>query len=209
MIAKLNIKPRVEWEAIRRRLASAAQALQSPEGLAPEAAAELLARRARELERSPPAEPPATELLHLVTFTLAAERYAIETDWVREIVRLADYTHLPGAPPFVTGVFNLRGEIIAIVDLRRLFATTAGGLADLPHVIVLGRDRAEFGILAVEVEQVAPARRDKLLEPSLSIPAVDRELVKGVTRDALIVLDGGRLLSDPRLYVNLCPIPRA
>lgn len=193
---------RVDQEAIHARLANAATSFPQSGRLAPEAAAEVLARRARALERAPAPEPLADEAMHVVTFTLAGERYGIEAELVREIVRLNDFTPVPGAPPFVIGVINLRGEIVAVVDLRLLLAISAPGLVDLPRVIVVGRDAAEFGILATGVQQIVSLRSEDLLAPPEAIGRIGRELAKGVSRDALLLLDGRKLLADRRLFVN-------
>jgi purine-binding chemotaxis protein CheW len=52
-----------------------------------------------------------------LTFTLADETYGMEIRHVREIIALAPITTVPNAPRFIKGVINLRGKIIAVVDL--------------------------------------------------------------------------------------------
>ena len=99
--------------------------------LSPEQAKAVLDERARALARVPPAAPKASEVLEIATFALANEHYGVETRYVREVVRLADYTPLPGAPAFLVGVLNLRGEILALIDLRTFFGVPARGLTDL------------------------------------------------------------------------------
>lgn len=203
MIAKLPAEPRpIDWEAIRARLAEAGEMIEHSERFSPEAAAELLARRARALEQPPPREPPADELL-VVAFTLGKDRYAIEAEWVREVVRLADFTPLPGAPPSIAGVVNYRGEIIPVVDLRTLFGMASQGLVDMLRVVLVGGPKVEFGALASRVVECISLRPEDLLHLPLELPCqFSGELAKGVTRDALIVLDGRKLLADPRLFVN-------
>ncbi|HUY87938.1 MAG TPA: chemotaxis protein CheW [Pirellulales bacterium] len=170
--------------------------------LSPEAIEELLARRALALEQPPKPDPLENNVLHVVTFTLAGERYGIEAESVREIVCVDDFTPIPGAPPFVTGVVNLRGGIVAVVDLRILLALPARGLVDMPQAIIVGRDTAEFGILATEVQEFVAVRPEELLEPSASSAGIEKALLKGVSVDAMLLLDGRKLLTDPRLFVN-------
>ena len=203
MIATLPAQPRpIDWEAIRARLSAAAEATENTERFSPAAAAELLARRARALEQPPPRKPPGNELL-VVAFTLGKERYAIEVDWVREVVRLADITPLPGAPPSIAGVINYRGEIIPAVDLRTLFGIASQGLVDMLWVILVGGTKVDFGVLVSQVaEFVALGPEDLLHLPLESSVQIKGELAKGVTRDALVVLDGRRLLADPGLFIN-------
>ena len=203
MIAKSSTEPRpIDWEAIRARLGEAAEAIEHSDRFSPQAAAELLARRARALEKPPAQEPPADELL-VVGFSLGQERYAIEAEWIREVVRLTDFTPVAGAPPMVSGVINHRGEIVAIVDLRMLFGIASPGLVDMLRVILVGAEKVEFGLLASRIVEFATLRPDELLHQPFELAGRNRgELVKGVTRDAVVVIDGRKLLAEPRLYVN-------
>jgi len=161
----------------------------------------LMDERARALARPPaPAEP--ADSLAVITFALATERYAIETRYVQEIVRLRDCTPVPGAPAFVRGVANLRGEVLCLVDLRRLVGLPSTDLNDRSRVVVLGVARADFGVLVDETFEIAKLQSDDILSSSDSVVGSGREYVAGVTREALIVLDGAALLRDPRLYVS-------
>jgi len=141
-------------------------------------------------------------VLVLATFALASERYGIEVRFVREIARLLDYTPVPGVGDFVVGVTNLRGEILAVVNLRRFFGLSERGVTDLSRIVVLGDTRNELGILADQVHDIAALRDDEVLEPLASPSSAGRHHVRGVTKDALIVLDGAELLRDPKLYVD-------
>ncbi len=60
--------------------------------------------------------------LEIVVFWLAGERYAFETSQVREVFAVADATQivaLPGTPPWMQGILNVRGHILAVLDLKR------------------------------------------------------------------------------------------
>jgi purine-binding chemotaxis protein CheW len=57
----------------------------------------------------------------LVIFTLDTEKYATPISEVREVVKGAEVTPVPGSPPFIVGVVNLRGKIIPVLDLEKLF----------------------------------------------------------------------------------------
>src|SRR5947209_17100846 len=102
----------IDWKQLRERLARAAQATEESVRLSPERARAVMEERARTLARIPPRAPHATEVLEVVTFGLADERYAVETRHVREVVRPAEFTPVPGAPDFLVGLVNLRGDIL-------------------------------------------------------------------------------------------------
>ena len=57
----------------------------------------------------------------MVTFSLADKDYAIDIMKVKEIAKAGHFTYVPNTMPFVLGVYNLRGEIIPIIDLRLFF----------------------------------------------------------------------------------------
>jgi purine-binding chemotaxis protein CheW len=192
----------IDWQQIRDRLARAIAATEEALHLSPARARRVLEERAQILARVPATAAQAGEVLTLATFILANERYAIETDYVREVVRVIDCVPVPGAPDFLVGLLNLRGEILAVIDLRKFLGVASGGLTELSRVLVLGGERAEFGIVADEAREVTTLRRDEVHEPPASVSGTGREYVKGVTQDALIVLDGAVLLQDARLFID-------
>lgn len=135
-------------------------------------------------------------------FELAKETYAIEAGYVREVYPLKSLTPLPGTPPFVLGLTNLRGEILSIVDMHAFFDLPNPGLTDRSRVIVLRSSKMEFGILA---DSVAETRRISAedIQPVLpTLTGIREEYLKGITGEHLIILDAGRLLASPAVVVN-------
>jgi purine-binding chemotaxis protein CheW len=193
---------RIDWQQVRTRLAEAMEATQASIHLSPERARAVLEERARLLARVPPAPPAAGEVFQVVSFSLGDERYAIETRYVREVVRLRDYAPLPGAPAFVFGALNLRGEVLAVMDLRPFCGVPQRSPTDLARVLVLGSTRAEFGILTDATQEVIAIGREDVLEAPASVSGTAREYLLGVTSEALIVLDGAVLLRDGRLFID-------
>lgn len=189
----------IDWPAVRARISkAAAEEALNPSG---DRAKQILDARAHALARTLVEEQPAGESIEAITFALANERYAVETRYVREVTRFTDFTTVPGAPDFVVGVTNLRGGVLVVFDLRKILGIPAPGLTDLSRVIVHGRERAEFGILADAVHEVRIISAADLLAPADSA-GTDRRYLRGITADALIMLDGSALLDDERLYVG-------
>jgi purine-binding chemotaxis protein CheW len=160
---------------------------------------EVLDARARQLARVPDERPRAGEVLELVGFVLAGERYGIESRFVREVARLTRFTPVPGTPAFVLGITNLRGEILALFDLRHLLGIVAEGVTDLGRIVVLGENRREFGLLADAASEI-------LYVPGASLAQTEtawgRAYVRGVSPDGVIVLSGEALLNDPQLTID-------
>ncbi|HNX45039.1 MAG TPA: chemotaxis protein CheW, partial [Bacteroidales bacterium] len=77
---------------------------------------ELLQKRAHMIARRPAETEGASNTIMVVEFLLSPEWYAIDTSFVTEVLPLGNLTSLPGTPPFVVGIMNLRGKIISILN---------------------------------------------------------------------------------------------
>ena len=184
------------------RLERATGALEEGQHLSPEKAHAILEERARMLARVPPQALGAADVLEVLSFALGQERYALETRFLREVLRFQELTPLPATPASLIGITNVRGQLLPVFDLRKLFAVTAGDATDSAGILVLGGERAEFGVLADAVFEVSRLGTDEVLEPPGSVAGVAREYLRGVTEKALVVLDGAVLLADPRLIID-------
>jgi len=192
----------IDWRRVYERLEQNEAAFREAVHLSPERARVVLDERARLLARAPVRQPSAAEVIEVATFTLAGERYAIATSSIRRVVRLEAITPVPGTPDFVAGAINLQGEILAVFDLRALFGIAWNPPTEASRVFVLGDDHNEFGLVVDAALEVKTLRLDELHEPPGSLEGVGREYLRGVTEDALLVLDGAVLLHDDRLIVN-------
>ncbi len=182
----------MDWGEIRRRVEATGRALAGESAAPPERTHEVLEERARRLAR--PASPPTLgSTIEVITFTLANETYAVESRYVVEVFRLTDLSPLPGAEPPVFGLTAWRGELLTILDLRQVLGVSVGALNDLSRVIVLGEDRPAFGILADAVRELVTLPASEVRGPPEGV-AVKREYLRGVTADAVLVLDAEALL---------------
>lgn len=152
----------------------------------------VLEERARLLARSeaPPAWGAAVEV---VTFSLGRERYALETKYLLAVSRLQTLSPIPGAPPPIFGVTPWRGDLLTVMDLHQLLGLPRGGLSDLSRVLVLGAARAAFGILADTVSDLVTLPLSAIRSPPEGV-VVRREYLRGITGEALLVLDAAELL---------------
>ncbi len=191
----------IDWDAIHRRLATAASAIAGSLGYSPEEARRVLEARARALAK-PPLKLDDAERLEVLAFSLAGETYGVETCHVREVSQLKDLTVVPCTPPFLAGVMNLRGRIIAIIDLRKFFELPARGLTELNRVIVLRGGDSELGLLADSIDGVRLVTAADLQEGLPTLTGIRERFLKGITGQMLAVLDGARVLGDAGLKVN-------
>lgn len=190
----------LDWDHLLHRLEAAVETGRQLTKLTPERARDILEERSRRLARVQSDDERTDDALEVLTFTIGNENFAIETRFVRVVAPFHDFTPVPGVPAHFLGVTKLEGEVLALVDLRRLFGMPIRGLSDLARVVVLGQEQAEFGLLAAATEEVTFV--SNLAPAPSSIRDADRACLRGVTSDAASVLDGNALLADPRLFVD-------
>ena len=140
--------------------------------------------------------------LELLEFTLAHERYAVESRFIIEVHTLHELTPLPAVPDFIRGIVNLRGRILPVLDLKKFFELPEPGLTDLHRIVVVRGHDLELGLLAdtvVGLRQVAL----ESLQPTLpTLTGIRAEYLKGISAARLVVLDLDRVLSDPKIIVH-------
>lgn len=163
---------------------------------------EILRARAQALARPPALAEGAGGRVEVVEFLLAGERYGFATAQVREVYPLKELTPLPCVPPWVAGIVNVRGQIVAVADLKALLDLPGTALSDQSRVIILQRKHQQLGVLADVVPGVRSLSAGEL-QPSLpTLTGVRAEFLHGVTADRLVVLDAEKLLSSARMQVR-------
>jgi purine-binding chemotaxis protein CheW len=130
--------------------------------------------------------------IQLVIFRLRDEEFGVAISEVREIVRMMAITHIPEAPGFIEGVINLRGQVIAVVDLAKQFGLASQ--AELPktaRIVVVELQGKTVGLIVDEVPEVLRISQDNI-EPTPEVieTEVHRDYLKGVGKleDRLIIL---------------------
>lgn len=192
-----------DWAQIKRRMADSAAVLERSATPVGEAKTAILKARAKALAREPQhQEHRIYEQLEVIEFVLAYERYALEVSYVREVHPLKEITALPGTPAFVAGIVNVRGQIVSVIDLKRLFELPDKGLTDLNKVIILKNGRMEFGLLVDAVVGVHRLPVRDIQPPLPTITGARAGYVQGVTGQRVSVLDARKILSDPAIVVR-------
>lgn len=190
----------IDWDEVKRKVEEAGERLSRGRELTGDEAEALLLKRA-EAFSAVVGETVEEGFIEIVEFALASERYAFESSMVREVVPISELTPVPCTPPFVLGIINLRGQILSVIDIKRLFGLPEKGITQLNKVIVLSSEDMEFGVLADEVSGSGRVRSNSLKTlPTLT--GIREEFLKGVTGEGLVLLDAGRLLDDKSIVVR-------
>ncbi|MBF0462647.1 MAG: purine-binding chemotaxis protein CheW [Magnetococcales bacterium] len=122
--------------------------------------------------------------------------------YIHEIFPLKELTELPGVPAFILGIVNMRGKIISVVDMRQFFDLASKGFSDLSRVIVLRSPEMEYGILADDIRGIRSVPEAETVPSLPTLTGIRREFLKAITHDQTVILDGKKLLSDPKMVVK-------
>ncbi|HLL90213.1 MAG TPA: chemotaxis protein CheW [Tepidisphaeraceae bacterium] len=139
-----------------------------------------------------------------LTFALGKEEYGLEILKVREIIGYMDITAVPRTPSYVKGVINLRGQVIAVVDLRAKFRMPAADRTDETCIIVVeirqpgtGR-KLNTGIIVDRVSEVLDVAGESIEDPPAFGTAVATDFILGMGKigeSVKILLDIDRVLA--------------
>lgn len=119
----------------------------------------------------------------LVIFTLDIEKYAVPITEVREVVKAPEITPVPGSPEFIVGVVNLRGNIIPVLDIEKLFHLERKTAH--PSVVLLliieHTDGSLFGVLVDKVAKITKVSDENIQPaPAMVTARIAADYVDGV-----------------------------
>lgn len=135
----------------------------------------------------------------LSTFRVGEHLFGVGVDVVQEVAKLNDLTPVPKASPNVAGLVNLRGQVLAVVDVReRLgYPRCAPGEEGAVHIVL----RPSIGSVSLRVDAVegfSEVGEDQFAERPETLVGAARELVTGAYRlddRLLLVLDVHRTVT--------------
>jgi purine-binding chemotaxis protein CheW len=147
-----------------------------------------------------------TETRQYLTFKLGEEVFATDVAKVREVLDFTAITKIPRTPDFMSGVINLRGNVVPVVDLRLCFEMSKTEKTVNTCIVVvemlLDGDLTMIGALADSVEEVIDLAPDEI-EPAPKIGTQIRtDFIKGMgKRDSqfIMILDMDRVFSAEEL----------
>ena len=139
------------------------------------------------------------QVLQWVTFRLENETYGINVMQVQEVLRYTDIAPVPGAPGYVLGIINLRGNVVTVIDTRARFGLMPGEVTENSRIVIIEAEKQVIGIMVDSVAEVVYLRSSEIE----SAPNVGTEesakFIQGVCNrgeELLILVDLNKLLSD-------------
>jgi purine-binding chemotaxis protein CheW len=133
-----------------------------------------------------------------VTFRLGDEIYGIDVLQVQEVLRITEISPVPGAPHYVLGIINLRGNVVTVIDARNRFGLPPKETDDASRIIVVDAFDKVVGLLVDNVSEVAYVPNSQI-EVGPNVGADDgNKFVSGVSNrdgDLLIMVDLAKLIN--------------
>lgn len=124
---------------------------------------------------------PGGDTFRVCLISLGGELYAIDLQSVREVFEVESITRVPGMPPRILGVANLRGIVIPLVDLRLMLGLSVTE-SSLPFAVVVRHGIRQIGVLVDRVPEIRTVQKDQLL-PAMHTGRTDaRPFVSTVLR---------------------------
>ena len=135
----------------------------------------------------------------LVVFTLGEEEYAINISFAQEIIRIPALTKIPNTPTFLEGVFNLRGKVIPVFDLKKKFGITQTERSIDSRLLILDLDGMNSGIIVDDVSEVMRTDKQSIQNLDDEIAGISKNSIEGVCiieKRIIILLNSLKLKSE-------------
>lgn len=101
-------------------------------------------------------------LLQWMTFVLGDEVYGLDVMGIKEVLRYTDIAPVPGAPHYVLGIINLRGNVVTVIDARARFGLPPKEVTEETRIVVLETEVETIGILVDSVSEVVYLRQNEI-----------------------------------------------
>ena len=135
----------------------------------------------------------------MVTFSLAGKDYGVDIMNVKEIAKADKFTYVPNAASFVRGVYNLRGDIIPIIDLRQFFHLPVDHKTDVQeNMLILHINDQVYGTIVDKIDKVVGINHENIQPPHPIFGDINIKFISGVVEkqgDLYIILDVIRIFT--------------
>jgi len=138
-------------------------------------------------------------VLQYVTFQLDDETYGINVMRIQEVLRYSEIAPVPGAPDYVLGIINLRGNVVTVIDTRRRFGLPEAEVTDATRIVVIEAENQVVGVLVDSVAEVVYLRQSEIE----TAPNVGNEesakFIQGVCNkngELIILVEFDKMLTD-------------
>lgn len=145
---------------------------------------------------------PNDQVLQWVTYRLDDETYGINVMQVQEVLRYTEIAPVPGAPNYVMGIINLRGNVVTVIDTRARFGLSPSEITDSSRIVIIETSDHVVGILVDSVAEVVYLRASQIDSAPNVGNDENSKFVQGVSNrddELLILVDLDKLFDEEEL----------
>ncbi len=145
------------------------------------------------------AESASDSVLQYVTFRLAEETYGINVMMVQEVLRYSEIAPVPGAPDYVLGIINLRGNVVTVIDTRQRFGLDPSEVSDSTRIMIIEADQQVVGIMVDSVAEVVYLKQSEIETAPNVGNDESAKFIQGVcnkNNELLILVELDKLMSE-------------
>lgn len=137
--------------------------------------------------------------IEMVVFRIGEEEFAITISIIKEIIRIPPMTKVPNSPPYIAGLYALRGELISVVDSRILFGMNSNALNENCRIVIVEISGKSVGLITDKVSEVISIESREIKEPPSSIKEIDGGVINGMLllnkeKRVIMILDAAKII---------------
>ncbi|OQY46421.1 MAG: hypothetical protein B6240_07300 [Desulfobacteraceae bacterium 4572_87] len=155
-------------------------------------------------DNSTSSTPVKLSIRNLVTFSLGNEKYAFDMDFMKKIRWAEGITQVPGLPPHIPGIINLRGEIISVVDLKALLGIQLE-TPSKPTIMVTSMKGVDVGFLVDSVDEIIDLPLKSIDPPMITFEKEYSEFIDGEARldeRLVVILNYPKIMASEKMNIH-------
>ncbi|MCW8884087.1 MAG: chemotaxis protein CheW [Motiliproteus sp.] len=138
-------------------------------------------------------------VIQWVTFRLEDETYGVNVMQVQEVLRYTEIAPVPGAPSYVLGIINLRGNVVTVIDTRARFGLPTADVTDNTRIVIIEVEKQVLGILVDAVSEVVYLNQSEIESAPNIGTEESAKFIQGVCHKddrLLILVELDKMLTD-------------
>lgn len=213
-ITKIDTKTETDiWERIKKRAKEIQKKSERLGKISDSEKEKIFKERADKLSRIEKKSDDGKDLIKIISFNIGNELYGIDIKYLNEVHEVDKITHIPCSPQVISGLINLRGGILTVLNLSSLLNPSAEKIQkelsekknnELQKILILGNDGIRAGIRVDSFGTLYELSKDSI-QPVSSIFLERNKIIKHefpINNASLWIIDVEELLNDERLIVN-------
>ena len=178
--------PGIDWNEVKEQVVRAGRLFEEQSDASPERQQQVLRARAQAVAQRHAPETPASGQQEIFCFRIGENRFALSPGELVSVTRLREAWRLPGMPTVMPGVMQYHGDLIAVIELRRLLQIKPG---DPGMVVIAAAGANRVAVLADDVEGTRRLPAESFGAVPAHLGDACRRFVRAVAPGTILLLD--------------------